>query len=500
MNKVIRVTLLLVLMALSYVAVDVNGIDANDTCQPTNLAGEHADGDVLLTWDAPTDCSPTGYTVLRRSKSEDGDWEAPLAPIATGVTGTSYTDSSPTQDRIHRYRVEGEGVDGIWSRWVNVTVPVAPPPPPPECRPANLAGEHVDVDVLLTWDAPTDCSPTGYTVLRRSKPEDGRWEGALASIATGVTGTSYTDSSPTQDRIHRYRVEGEGVDGKRSLFIDVTVPVDTSTEQKSALRQAPSPHVVPDDWVLIPSGLNPGDSFRLIFLSSTTRVLSSTDIADYNTFVQDRAAAGHAAIQEYSSDFRVVGSTESIDARDNTATTHTNSDKGVPIYWLNGAKVADDYESFYDGGWDDEANDKNQLGNNGPDTSQQVNFPATGSVHDGTESNPGSNSQALGASFVRVGRPHSSDDSAHGPLSSNTSVGSAAERPLYGLSPVFIVEDTSVAARVVSDDWALKPSNMGPGDSFRLIFISSTKRDLVPGQSRNCMDRGDGVWSGRPGC
>ena len=24
--------------------------------------------------------------------------------------------------------------------------------------------------------------------------------------------------------------------------------------------------------------------------------------------------------------------------------------------------------------------------------------------------------------------------------------------------------------------------------------------ELVPGQSRNCMDRGDGVWSGRPGC
>ena len=37
------------------------------------------------------------------------------------------------------------------------------------------------------------------------------------------------------------------------------------------------------------------------------------------------------------------------DARDNTSTTYTSSDKGVPIYWLGGAKVADEYEDFYDG-------------------------------------------------------------------------------------------------------------------------------------------------------
>ena len=59
------------------------------------------------------------------------------------------------------------------------------------------------------------------------------------------------------------------------------------------------------------------------------------------------------------------------DARDNTATTFTSSDKGVPIYWLNGNKVADEYEDFYDGSWDDEANDKNESGTNGPDTSDR---------------------------------------------------------------------------------------------------------------------------------
>ena len=121
-------------------------------------------------------------------------------------------------------------------------------------------------------------------------------------------------------------------------------------------------NTVPADWSLIPTGLSTGDKFRLLFLSSTKRNASSTDIADYNTFIQTRAAAGHTDIQDYSADFRAVGCTADTDARDNTKTTYTTTDKGVPIYWLNGAKAADQYEDFYDGSWDDEANDKNESG------------------------------------------------------------------------------------------------------------------------------------------
>ena len=104
---------------------------------------------------------------------------------------------------------------------------------------------------------------------------------------------------------------------------------------------------VPDDWPLIPTGLGVGDSFRLLFLTSTKRnITNSIDIGDYNTFVQNRAAAGHADIQDYSSLFKVVGSTAAVDARDNTGTTYTNTDLGVPIYWLGGNKVADHYRDF----------------------------------------------------------------------------------------------------------------------------------------------------------
>ena len=57
---------------------------------------------------------------------------------------------------------------------------------------------------------------------------------------------------------------------------------------------------VPTDWSLIPAGLGPGDQFRLLFVSSTTRDATSSDIADYDAHVQSAAAAGHTAIQSYS--------------------------------------------------------------------------------------------------------------------------------------------------------------------------------------------------------
>ena len=141
---------------------------------------------------------------------------------------------------------------------------------------------------------------------------------------------------------------------------------ETRTSAATAAVSAVAAAVVPADWSLKPTGLTNGDKFRLLFLSSTKSAGSSTDIATYNTFVQTRAAAGHADIRTYSAGFRVVGCTAAVDARDNTATTYTTTDKGVPIYWLNGAKAADQYEDFYDGSWDDEANDKNESGTDAP--------------------------------------------------------------------------------------------------------------------------------------
>ena len=192
---------------------------------------------------------------------------------------------------------------------------------------------------------------------------------------------------------------------------------------------------VPADWSLVPSGLQEGDQFRLLFISSAHRNASPSEIATYNTWVQDLAANGHTDIQDYSSSFRAVGSTEDMDARDNTGTTYTSSDKGVAIYWLGGNKVADDYEDFYDEDWDEEASMKNESG-----TAETGVSAWTGSDHDGTEMLQGTTetSRALGNSnnaWVRFGK---TDSASHGPLSGETANRTGNKR-IYGLSGVFEV-------------------------------------------------------------
>ncbi len=146
---------------------------------------------------------------------------------------------------------------------------------------------------------------------------------------------------------------------------------------------------VSPNWALKPSGLQSGDKFRLMFVTSTGRFAGSTNIAHYNTFVQDRAKAGHTAIRPYGGKFKAVASVSAISARDNTGTTGT----GVPIYWLNGAKIADDYADFYDGNWDSYAR-KNEHGSGAPS-----NRVWTGSNNNGTKES----ARLLGTNTPRFG-------------------------------------------------------------------------------------------------
>ena len=180
---------------------------------------------------------------------------------------------------------------------------------------------------------------------------------------------------------------------------------------------------VPADWTLKPSGLGVGDQFRLLIVTSTTRNANSTDISDYDTHVQTAVAAGHAGIQSHSSQFKVLGSTASVAARDHTETTYTSADKGVPIYWLGGAKAADEYEDFYDGSWDSYV----FRAQTGQETSPHRVW--TGTNNDGTAA-----TNFLGStSGVGAGTKASGKHFVNSVLSSGTTY------PFYGLSAVFQV-------------------------------------------------------------
>ena len=206
------------------------------------------------------------------------------------------------------------------------------------------------------------------------------------------------------------------------------------------------PTPMPSNSGLVPTGLTLGDTFRLLFLSSTRRSASASGIGTYNTHVQTAAAAGHTAIQAYSAGFRAVGCTSSQDANVNTRTLYTTSDQGVPIHWLNGAKAADDYADFYDGDWDEEAALKDESGTAASTTG---NYPWTGCDHDGTELS----GDALGSGSPVLGAPDSSFGT-DGPISSSFADSPSDTHPLYGLSELF-----QVAAAVVPNNAPTFPSS-----------------------------------------
>lgn len=101
-------------------------------------------------------------------------------------------------------------------------------------------------------------------------------------------------------------------------------------------------------------GINPvtglawasGDQYRLVFVTSTFGSPGSSNINDYNAFVQ--AAANSAGLG--AATWNVIGSTTSVDARDNTGTNFTIDPIGTSIFLIDGTtKIADDYTDLWDG-------------------------------------------------------------------------------------------------------------------------------------------------------
>ena len=128
--------------------------------------------------------------------------------------------------------------------------------------------------------------------------------------------------------------------------------------------------------VTVPTDLNPGDQYRLVFVTNGTRDAQSTDIADYNAFVTDQANLS-TELAALGTNWSVIGSTSTVSARVNTG---TDGSGGVPIYLPVGGdhRIADDYNDLWDGTIGHPLN-IDQFGD-----SPRIAFPFTGSRSDGS--------------------------------------------------------------------------------------------------------------------
>ena len=282
--------------------------------------------------------------------------------------------------------------------------------------------------LTVSWSAPDNAGKpaiTGYDVRYR-ETDTVNW----TTVRHNAASTSVIIASLRSNTFYDIQVRALNTDGSGPW----SSIADVSTSPPSERVYANHP--------LIPDDLGVGDSFRLLFVTADTKAATSTSNAVYSDFIT--APTPH--IVEPGNLANVWGlvriaqtavlSLPGADARLRTDTTWTATDRGVPIYWLNGARVADDYADFYDGSWENEDKPRDGLGN---PRSLAGTAPWTGTDHDGTELFDGGASRAVGQSTVGVGGLGSSAVGA-GPLNGAAAFASSEQRPLYGLWQVMVVD------------------------------------------------------------
>ena len=72
----------------------------------------NADGNIVLSWDAPDRASITGDQILRRRPSE-GELTVYVANTNTNTTATTYTDTNVTARVRHVYPVKAINAAGL---------------------------------------------------------------------------------------------------------------------------------------------------------------------------------------------------------------------------------------------------------------------------------------------------------------------------------------------------------------------------------------------------
>src|SRR5216684_934714 len=166
---------------------------------PTALTATAGNASISLSWTAPASnggAPVTSYNVLRSTTS------GAETALSSGVTGTTYTDSSALNGTTYFYKVTAvnSAGPGAASNEASATPTAAPTVP---SAPQNLTASAGNASVLLSWAAPASNggAPVGsYNVWRSTS------SGTESLLTSGVVGTSYTDSSALNGITYFYKV------------------------------------------------------------------------------------------------------------------------------------------------------------------------------------------------------------------------------------------------------------------------------------------------------
>ena len=207
----------------------INGIEVvksgNPACTtipsaPTGLTATASSSSMIgLSWTAvtpPANCAISSYSVYRSTTS--GFIPSSSTLVASGVTGTTYSNTDLAASTTYYYIVEAVDADGASgpSGQASATTQsssgsCSAVPSAPTGLTATASSSSA---IALSWTAvtpPANCSISGYSVY--GSTTSGFTPSSSNLIASGVTATTYTNTGLTASTTYYYKIEAVDADG-----------------------------------------------------------------------------------------------------------------------------------------------------------------------------------------------------------------------------------------------------------------------------------------------
>ena len=192
----------------------IQGIDTLPPAAPTGLEATAGNGSVSLDWADNSESDLDSYTIYRSTTSGSG-----YVSIATGLSTSAYTDSTAINGATYYYVVAA--VDGAANESAKSAPSSATPFLPVPVTPTGLTATPGNGSVTLSWTASLGAS--SYTVLRATSIN-----GPFTTIATGVTGTSYADTTTLPGWIYIYAISASNSSGQSANSAGVSISSATA--------------------------------------------------------------------------------------------------------------------------------------------------------------------------------------------------------------------------------------------------------------------------------
>ncbi len=197
---------------------------------PTELSAVPGNALINLSWKAAT--GATSYNVYRGSATN----AQAAMPIATNVTGLTFSNTGLTNGTPHFYKVRAVNNIGMSNpsneATATPTVVIAPAVPG---APVNLTATPGNASVSLAWQAVTGA--TGYNVLRSTTANSPN----PTTIASNRAGTTFNDAELTNGTTYFYRVRAVNAVGAGNASNEVSArPVAPTPPPPTAPTAAPT--------------------------------------------------------------------------------------------------------------------------------------------------------------------------------------------------------------------------------------------------------------------